>query len=157
MSEHSPIATLITLADKEAEQLAQHLGIALKAHQEQEQKLALLLQYRDDYAKRYQQNMVNGLGIACHQNFRDFLNRLDEAIAGQQGLVEHALHSVNCERNAWQTAEKKRLSFNTLAQRAQHQLQQQTLRSEQKSTDEYATRMAQHRALRAQPPIDPDS
>ena len=141
MTQRTALQTLVELAEKESSQLAIRLSAAVRTHQEQTQKLSLLLQYREDYAQRYQQGMSNGLGITHHQNFRDFLCRLDEAIEGQRQLTRQAESQVLVERNIWQDAERKRLSFDTLVQRAQQQQQQMAERREQKANDEFATRM----------------
>lgn len=141
MAQQSAIQTLIELANKEAEQLAERLGVAIRNHQENEQKLTVLQQYREDYSQRYEAGMATGLGISNHHNFRVFLTKLDDAIIGQLAIVRQMLAAIEIERHAWQAAERKRMSFGTLAQRAQQQAYQQTVRRDQKSTDEYASRM----------------
>lgn len=151
MAQQSAIQTLIELANKEAEQFAERLGVAIRNHRENEQKLAVLQQYREDYAQRYDEGMAAGLGISNHHNFRVFLAKLDEAIIGQLAIVRQLQATIEFERQAWQAAERKRMSFDTLAQRAQQQAHRQTLRREQKSADEYASR-----ALANKPhPYDP--
>lgn len=151
MAQYSAIQTLIELANKEAEQLAKRLGVAIRNHQESEQKLTVLQQYREDYSQRYEVGMAAGLGISNHHNFRVFLAKLDDAIIGQMAIVRQMLAAIETERQVWQAAERKRMSFDTLAQRAQQQAYQQTLRRDQKSTDEYASR-----ALANKPhPYDP--
>ncbi|MHB1677048.1 MAG: flagellar export protein FliJ [Sulfuriferula sp.] len=151
MAQHSAIQTLIELASKEVNLLAERLGTAIRNHQENEQKLSVLQQYREDYTQRYEQGLTAGLGISNHHNFRIFLTKLDDAITGQQAIIYQALTVIETARLAWQAAERKRMSFDTLAQRAQLQAQQQTVRRDQKSTDEYASR-----ALANKPhPYDP--
>ncbi len=145
MAQHSAIQTLIELANKEAETLAERLGIAIGHHRENEQKLMVLQQYRDDYTQRYEQDMNAGLGIGNHHNFRLFLAKLDDAIIGQSAIVRQQLAIIETERLAWQAAERKRLSYDTLTQRAQQQAYQQAVRRDQKTTDEYASRALTHK------------
>ncbi len=140
MANQSAIQTLVELASKEVDEHAKRLGIAIRAHEENEQKLTLLMQYREDYANRCQQDLSTGLTTQGYQNFRVFLNKLDDAIDGQRGIIKHSIKHVDAERSAWQAAERKRMSFGTLEQRAQQQAQQQAVRREQKETDEYASR-----------------
>ncbi|WP_124949958.1 flagellar export protein FliJ [Sulfuriferula thiophila] len=140
MANHSAIQTLIELASKEVDEFARRLGVAMRTHEDNEQKLTLLLQYREDYANRCQQDLSSGLSTQGYQNFRVFLNKLDDAIDGQREIIKHSQHHIEVERQAWQTAERKRMSFDTLAHRAQQQAQQQAVRREQKATDEYANR-----------------
>ncbi len=156
MTQRLALHTLVELAEKESSQLAIRLSAAVRAHQEQAQKLTLLLQYREDYAQRYEQGLSSGLGITHHQNFRDFLYRLDEAIDGQRLLANQAESQALVERNAWQDAERKRLSFDTLVQRAQQQQQQMSERRDQKANDEFATRMTAVKMQRAASITTPD-
>ena len=138
MTHHSTIHTLIELATKEVDEFSKRLGIAIRANEDNEQKLMLLLQYREDYANRCQQDLSTGLTTQGYQNFRVFLNKLDDAIDGQREIIKQSKNHIEIERHAWQTAERKRMSFDTLAHRAQQQAQQQAIRREQKATDEYA-------------------
>jgi len=140
MANHSAIQTLIELATKEVDEFAKRLGIAIRTNEDNEQKLALLLQYREDYANRCQQDLSTGLTTQGYQNFRIFLNKLDDAIDGQRAVIKQSQNHVDGERQAWQSAERKRMSFDTLAHRAHQQAHQQAVRREQKATDEYASR-----------------
>ncbi len=141
MIQPAVLDTLIDMADKQAEKLAQRVAAAARAHEEHSQKLTLLMQYREDYLARYQRGLSHGLGVADHLNFREFLYKLDEAIDGQQTLVNQAIGRLDQERSQWQEAERKRLSFSTLSQRALAQQQLEQARREQKASDEYAARM----------------
>ncbi len=140
MATHSAINTLIELATKDADEAAKRLGVAIHASAETEQKLALLLQYRDDYAARCQSDLASGLTATGYHNFRVFLEKLDSAIAGQREVVSAAQKLVDAARSAWQENERKRMSFDTLANRAQKQARQHETRRDQKLTDEHATR-----------------
>jgi flagellar FliJ protein len=140
MANPSAIQTLVELSTREVDEYAKRLGLAMRAQAEQEEKLTLLLQYRDDYANRCQSNLSTGLSCTDYQNYRIFLNKLDDAIAGQHEVIKHAIHKVAFERDNWQAAERKRMSYDVLAQRAQQQAQQQAVKRDQKETDEYANR-----------------
>lgn len=142
MTDPTPMQTLVQLAEQEAEKQARRMGAARQAHQENTQKLEQLLLYRQDYETRYQQGMQSGIGMSHHQNYREFMLRLDEAIIGQQGLVSQTESRLQAEHQAWQDAERKRLSFRTLVEREQAVQMQQEQRREQKASDEHATRMA---------------
>lgn len=140
MATSSAINTLIELAKKDTDEAAKRLGIAIRASEETGQKLALLLQYRDDYAARCQSELAAGLSAAGYHNFRVFLEKLDSAIAGQREVVREANKLVDAARRVWQENERKRMSFGTLASRAQKQAREQETRRDQKLTDEHATR-----------------
>jgi len=140
MANNSALLTLIELAEKQTDEAAKALGKALRAHQESEQQLALLEQYRQDYAVRFQTSAAQGLSPSQYRNFVGFLNKLDEAILGQSNVVKDSEYRAGLARSEWQQQEKKRLSYNTLQQRAEQVQAQKDNKREQKQTDEMAAR-----------------
>lgn len=145
MATHSALDTLIELASTETDEAAKRLGQAVRACEDTEQKLALLLQYRDDYQARLQSGMTAGLSAMAYRNFQLFLDKLDSAIAGQQKIVDDARQRVQNERGAWQNSERRRMSYGTLAERAEKAELGRQNKREQKLMDEYATRLANYK------------
>ena len=141
----SALDTLIELAGKETDEAARRLGLAIRAGDEAKEKHQLLMQYRDEYAARFQANMIVGLTAIGHRNFLQFLEKLDHAIAGQQLVVLDAQKRIEAERSAWQAGERKRMSYDTLATRAHKEEQRKESKRDQKNTDEQATRMAHYK------------
>lgn len=140
MATSSALDTLIELATKETDEVAARLGRCMKAAEETEQKLAMLMQYRDDYSARFQQNMATGLTPMGYRNFQIFMDKLEQAISGQQLVVRDAHALVDRERAAWQASERKRMSYGTLANRALKAKQLADSKRDQKQTDEHAAR-----------------
>jgi len=141
----SAIHTLIELATQETDEAAKRLGRAVRAAEESQQKLALLQQYREDYAARFQANLAAGLSASGYRNFQVFIDKLDSAIASQQHVVHEAERRVALERGAWQASERKRMSYDTLATRAQKEMQKQENRRDQKQSDEHAARLMSYK------------
>jgi len=140
MAQLSALDTLIELATKQSDDAAKRLGKAVRAGDDAQQKLQLLMQYRDDYAARLRSSAATGLTASGYRNFQMFLDKLDDAIASQQRAVQDAQRRVNNERNAWQSSERKRMSYDTLATRAMNAQLLKQARREQKQTDEFAAR-----------------
>ncbi|MBS1186275.1 MAG: fliJ [Burkholderiaceae bacterium] len=140
MSISSALATLIELATKDCDHAAQELGKAIRMADESEKKLALLLQYREDYSARFQTSQAEGLTIAGYRNFQLFMDKLDQAIDGQQHVVNESKKRIEEHRTIWQAAEKKRVSYDTLATRERKEAQRKEARREQKQMDEFANR-----------------
>jgi len=140
MATTSALETLIELAQRETDDAAKRLGKCIAAAEEAEKKLALLLQYRDDYAARFQQDLRSGLSASGYHNFQVFMGKLEQAVAGQQQMVKDAHERVERERAAWQACERKRMSYGTLAERAEKTEQRRENRREQKQMDEHAAR-----------------
>ena len=142
MAQPSVLNTLIDLAHKETDEAAQRLGAALRASEEAKHKLDLLLEYRDDYAKRCQSNLVSGISATHFNNFQVFMQKLDYAILGQQKVVGGAGHYAEQARANWISCEQKKMSFVTLANRANKESARCELRRDQKQNDEHAARQA---------------
>ncbi|HTH44899.1 MAG TPA: flagellar export protein FliJ [Oxalicibacterium sp.] len=140
MANPSALETLIELAARETDEAAKRLGKCVAAAEDAEKKLALLKQYMDDYAQRFQQNLTSGLSANGYHNYQVFLSKLEQAIAGQQQLVQDAHQRVERERTAWQACERKRMSYDTLATRAQKAQQIKENKRDQKQMDEHAAR-----------------
>ena len=140
MASSSALHTLIELATRDTDEAAKRLGKCMKAAEECEQKLALLMQYRDDYAARFQQNLTAGLTATGYRNYQQFLEKLEQAIGSQQQIVRDAHARAERERTAWQACERKRMSYGTLADRADKAQQLKDNKRDQKQMDEHAAR-----------------
>ncbi|TCS39182.1 flagellar FliJ protein [Paucimonas lemoignei] len=142
MANPSALHTLIDLASKDSDEAATRLGEAIRAAEETEKKLNLLVGYRDEYAARFQSNQATGISAVEYRNFQVFIGKLDTAIASQQAVVQNAKNRIENERRKWQECEKKRMSYDTLATRAESARQLKENKREQKQMDEYASRSA---------------
>ena len=140
MAHKSPLETLIELAQKDTEAAAKHLGKAIRAQEETQSKLTMLLQYRDDYDANFQQRAAAGLSASQYGNFLSFLGKLDEAVSGQKKVISDAVKKVEFAKSSWQQCEKKRLSYRTLDERAKSVQLHKEAKREQKQTDEFAAR-----------------
>lgn len=145
MATNPALETLIELATSQTDDAAKRLGRAIRACEDTEQKLALLLQYRDDYDARFKAGMTAGITAAGYRNFQLFMEKLDTAIAGQQQIVNDAKRRIQDERSQWQSCERKRMSYDTLATRAQQAEQRKESKRDQKLMDEHATRQANYK------------
>lgn len=139
----SALPTLIELATKASDEAAKRLANALRAHEEAKQKLDLLLGYQRDYAERCQTSLANGMSATQFSNYRAFMQKLDQAIAGQDRVVVDALARVDQARAAWCAAEQKKLSFATLNDRAIKEQNRRDAVRDQKQSDEFANRRTQ--------------
>eukprot|EP01133_Synstelium_polycarpum_P020533 gene20533-24657_t len=145
MASPSQLATLIDLAQRETDDCAKRLGAALKALDDCRQKLDMLTGYRDDYAQRFETTMSSGITPMAYRNFQAFMVKLDSAILGQQQVVEHAQARSENEKLRWQDAERKRMSYTTLNNRAQEQALKLENKRDQKAMDEHAARLAYYK------------
>jgi flagellar FliJ protein len=145
MANPSALDTLIDLAQRESDACAKRLGAALKAVDEGEQKLQMLLGYRDDYANRLDAAQVAGITPFAYQNFVAFLGKLEQAIDGQREVLKHARVKADMEKKGWQESERKRLSYRTLNERAALEALALESKRDQKMMDDHAARTARHK------------
>lgn len=145
MAINPALETLIELATSQSDEAAKRLGRAIRACADTEQKLSMLLQYREEYEARFQAGLMTGISAAGYRNFQLFLEKLDTAITGQQQMVDDAKQRIDDERSTWQSCERKRVSYDTLATRAQKLEEHKANRREQKTMDEFATRQANYK------------
>jgi flagellar FliJ protein len=136
---------LIELAQRETDDAAKRLGAALKAVDESEQKLAMLLGYREDYALRLDAAQVAGITPMAYRNFVAFMDKLDIAINGQRDVIKHAQYKAGVEKATWQASERKRLSYRTLNERAAAEALHKENKRDQKQMDEHAARQAYYK------------
>lgn len=140
MANPSALETLIELAQRASDDAAKRLGAALKGVEEAEQKLKMLLGYRDDYAQRLDQAQMAGITPFAYANFVAFVGKLDNAINGQQEVLKHAKYKSDLEKTAWQESERKRLSYRTLNDRAAAEALKIENKRDQKMMDDHAAR-----------------
>jgi flagellar FliJ protein len=119
--------------------------VALKAVEEAEQKLEMLLGYRDDYARKLDAAQMDGITPFAYHNFVAFVGKLDNAILGQREVLKHAQHRSGVARSAWQESERKRLSYRTLNERAAAEALKLENKRDQKAMDEHAARSAHYK------------
>ena len=140
MANPSALETLIELAQRASDDAAKRLGAALKGVEEAEQKLKMLLGYRDDYAQRLDQAQMAGITPFAYANFVAFVGKLDNAINGQQEVLKHAKYKSELEKTAWLESERKRLSYRTLNDRAALEALKIENKRDQKMMDDHAAR-----------------
>jgi flagellar FliJ protein len=142
MASLSQLETLIELARRETDDAAKRLGLALKTVADAEEKLNMLIGYRDEYGKRFEASQQAGITPQAYRNFRAFMEKLDNAIKGQEEVLRHCKNKGAQEKGAWQNAERKRMSYSALSDRAMAQEFKLEAKRDQKAMDEHAARQA---------------
>ena len=145
MAKQSALTTLIELAERDADDAAKRLGAANQAVDEARQKLQMLHEYRDEYARKLDAAQAAGITPQAYHNFVAFIAKLDNAVNGQTDQVKHAEYKSAQEKDAWQAVERKRLSYRTLNERAMAQALHLENKRDQKAMDEHAARQAYYK------------
>ena len=142
MGNPTALETLIELAQRETDDAAKLLGLALKAVDDAEQKLQMLYGFREDYARKLDAAQLAGITPMAYRNFVAFMDKLENAINGQREVIKHAEYKSSTEKTAWQASERKRLSYRTLNERAAAEALRVENKRDQKAMDEHAARQA---------------
>ncbi|MGF6752707.1 flagellar export protein FliJ [Paraburkholderia sp. GAS334] len=145
MSKHFPIKTLIGLAQDDVDTAAQRLGRVQRERGEIEAQLDSLVQYRDEYHRRFTTTAQSGMPAGNMRNFQAFIDTLDAAIQQQRGLLAAATARVEAAKPEWQRQKQKLGSYEVLKARGDAAEATQTARREQRDADEHAARILRMR------------
>ncbi len=146
MNTPTALETLVMLSEQEADAAATRLGKAIAARDDAQQRLQMLQQLRIDYAQRLQGHVQTGLTFAAYRNFQRFLEKIDEAIAGQTAIEAGAAAQAEQSRLHWQAKKREGQTWELLGRRADSEALRKQARQERKANDEFAARAALRRA-----------
>ena len=135
------LGMLQDLASKEVDEAAVALAKAMKLANEAQVKQEMLNEYRLDYVKNLNKILEAGMGAKSYQNFQNFFGKLDQAIAGQQEIVEMANQQVKIKKQLWQESQRKKLSYEVLSDRSEKRVLKVEQKKDQKLMDEFAMRI----------------
>ena len=136
MSKQFPLQILLDLAQEKRDEAASQLGVINGHDRAMQERLRLLLQYRDEYSARFTSDAQLGMDSAGWKNFRQFIDAIDAAIEQQRQLVADARRKVLAGQTQWQAQQRKLKSFDTLSQRHHAMEQTSEARMEQKEQDD---------------------
>ena len=128
------------LAVKASDDAANRLGQLNAEVARQEQKLEMLMQYREDYRAKLRDTVNQDLHTAAWMNLQQFIGKLDEAIEQQRAACAMAESAVARAQADWQTKQVKVKAFDKLEQRHVAIQAERTKKFEQFATDEFAAR-----------------
>jgi flagellar protein FliJ len=146
MTKHSPLQTLIGLAQDEVDAAAQRLGRVQREKSEIEKQLEALITYRAEYHTRFTESARLGMAAGNVRNFQAFIDTLDSAIEQQRRLLEQANARLEAAKPEWQRSKQKLGSYEVLQTRQDDVAARKEARREQRDSDEYAARILRMRA-----------
>ena len=149
MAQATALDSLIEFARSRRDDALSRFAASVSASRALEERLALLVNYRDEYAARLAASGRDGLTVGQLRGFRLFLEKLDLAIV-QQRQAMHAQSEQRLERRAdWAQRESRLQGYATLRDRRLAVSAAQSRRDEQRGSDEH-TRLAAARAAEDQ-------
>jgi flagellar FliJ protein len=143
------LALLRTLLEREHkrrdEQMAQVRHAVANAEAQQQQADGLTT-YRSEYCQKWSAQFRQAAQMEILRSYHGFLSRLDQAIAQQVSVIEHARRMVEVQRQKLIEREIRVATVERLIQRREALLAKLADRREQKNLDEMAQRMTSARA-----------
>ena len=128
------------LAQKASDDAATRLGVLNAEVGRQEQKLEMLLQYREEYRGRLRDTLNQDVHTAAWMNLQQFIGKLDEAIEQQRAACAMAKQAVGRGQSEWQSKQVQVKAFDKLEQRHHAVQTERAKKFEQRATDEFAAR-----------------
>lgn len=138
MTRSKRIKPVVDVAERREQEQARHLGAAQTELQQHRHKLEQLIQYRDEYARQFENTGNNGLSVARLQDYRVFLNRLNQAIEQQKDVIRQAEQACEQQRQRWLDSRTRAQALDKVADRYQREEAQSRERQAQIETDEFA-------------------
>lgn len=133
------------LAQKDSDSAATRLGFLNAEVAKADQKLQMLIDYREEYRQRFRNTLNTDVHSAGWKNFQQFLVKLDEAIDQQRSACALARSAVLGGQRDWQAKQIKVKAFDSLEQRHQLHVETRIKKLEQRATDEFASRAYQQK------------
>ena len=140
MSRPFPLQTLLDLAQVNSDAAAAQLCAINGQDREMEQRLQLLLDYRNEYTAHLAEVAKSGMNSVDWRNFHHFIDKIDAAIVQQRDAVAQSKHRVKAGQQHWHVQQRQLKSFDTLFQRHRTSEIKSEARQEQKEQDEFALR-----------------
>lgn len=111
-------------------------GDAIKEAKQQQKQLDELMRYREEYAKGFEAMGKSGLSAIQAQEYRLFINRLDDAIIQQQQFVETGKTRCEASQQEWMDKRSKRKMISKVVEKRQSTEQLQEKKREQKELED---------------------
>lgn len=139
MPESKSLQKLLELSREQSNESAKKLGKLNAQYREAEQKLNLLLNYRQSYQLQLQNASRDGMGHAEWRNFMTFINKLDAAITEQRRAVRYAESHRMTGCDEYQACQRKLNAYDTVSQRYQKSGVLRQKKIEQNEIDEFSS------------------
>ncbi|HED16760.1 MAG TPA: flagellar export protein FliJ [Gammaproteobacteria bacterium] len=147
MDRSKRIKPVAKFAQQQERNAASELGKCRNNLNEQEKKLSELTEYRDEYTRRFAVTNQTSVDARVMQDYRVFLQRLNEAIEMQRGLVNQEQEACNRQTENWLGRRSRANALDKVVQRYQQTDAKKALKQEQREQDEHAARTGQNKNI----------
>ncbi|RRQ20920.1 flagellar export protein FliJ [Thiohalobacter thiocyanaticus] len=138
MTRSKRIKPVVDVAERREQEQARRLGAAQRELEQQRQQLDQLIQYRDEYARQFENAGNTGLSVARLQDYRVFLARLNQAIDQQRQRISQSEQACEQQRQHWLASRTRAQALDKVADRYREEENQAQERRDQTESDEFA-------------------
>ena len=141
MNKPAPLTTVLEVCTQRRDEALQALGQAQRELQQAQQKMLQLQGYTAESIQRWSQRATQGISVTLLRTQHQFLDKLDNAVAFQNGVLQRLqLQVEHCQQQVVQ-AERELASLQKFTERREKAWQHQLQRQEQKNNDEMAANL----------------
>lgn len=126
---------VIRVTKQREQEAAKTLAAQVSVLREAEATLAQLTQHRAGYVRV---DVNGGFDARRWQDYHEFIDKLDQAIAAQQSVIDDQEQRVALARQTWSAAHSKVLAFSKLTRKLSESVETDAERIAQRELDEYA-------------------
>ena len=140
MSPSKRLSPVQRVAQSREQKAARHMGESHKNLLAEETKLEQLKQYHAEYLSHFETAARKGLSSAQLQEYRAFLDKLDQAIGEQERVVAARKLDHSNKKDDWRETHTRTQALDKVVRRYQQQERQSADRQEQKESDDRSQR-----------------
>lgn len=138
-----PVVNVTANREREA---AKRLGECQQRIHAAEQRLAELIKYREEYTQQFASG--GSLNTARLQDYRAFLNRLNQAVDQQGHQVAQVSHECEGLRQRWLALHVRAQALDKVVERYRGEERSEQDKREQKDSDEHANALNERKKIR---------
>lgn len=146
MKKSQRIKTIVDLKAAQEQDSLEALGVSQRKLMTLQTQVDGLKNYRQDYQDKFNRLGQAGTHVGQLMEFRSFMAKLDQAIAGQEYSLDQGKADVANKRKIWESMHQRTQSLQKIYQSALKTEQKQESKAEQLEQDERASRLGKNNA-----------
>lgn len=144
MKKSQRIKTLVDLKAAQEKTALEALGASQRKLSTARNQVDGLREYRRSYQEGFNQQGNAGIGVTRLLEFRSFMDKLDNAIAGQEQILDACEAEVINKRKTWEGLHHRTQSLQKVCDAALREELRQESKREQLEQDERASRLGNY-------------
>ena len=144
MAKRFPLQPLHDLASDRLDAATRRLAQLKKQWQLEEDKLAQLHGFREEYRRRLGETLSSGVDMSRMRDFHVFIAKIETAIAQQNVEIQRCMAEWEEGQRVWLEEQRKLKTFGVLKDRHMRVERAKEVRAEQREQDEHARKSTAH-------------